>query len=55
MADEADPGNVLAVKNIGSRAADRPALREAKRPFGNTALRLFFQENLQLGRRIGGI
>ena len=25
MADEADPGNVLAVKNVGFRAAYRPA------------------------------
>jgi len=36
MADEADPENVLAVKNVGSRAAYRPAPRKATRNFGST-------------------
>jgi len=36
MADEADPGNVLVVKNIGSRAAYRPGHRKAKQQFGST-------------------
>jgi len=36
MADEADPGNVLAVKNIGSRAAYRPDPRWAEWQFGST-------------------
>jgi len=36
MADEADPGNVPAVKNIGSRAAYRLGPRKAKQQFGGT-------------------
>jgi len=36
MADEADPSQVLAAKNVGSRAAYRPAPRGAKRQFGST-------------------
>ncbi len=34
MADEADPDSVLAVKNVGSRTAYRPAPRRATRKLG---------------------
>ena len=36
MADEADPGNVLADKNVGFRAAYRPGPRKAQWQFGST-------------------
>ena len=36
MADEADPENVLAIKNVGSRVAYRPAPRRVTREFGST-------------------
>ena len=46
MADEADPVNVLAVKNVGSRAAYRPGLRGAKWQFGNTEVGLFYKKDI---------
>jgi|GEM_PF-4800244 len=38
MADEADPGNVLAAKNVGFRAAYRPAPRRATRQLRSTEI-----------------